>query len=288
MRYIDKFSTSGDVTTALVNGTLLKPYVAYVEASESLDWNTKEPPHDYSKDYFTIQALEDGTIVWHNYYNYIYYRKNGGEWLMGATRDEQKNISIPVVSGDVVEIKGNAERTNYFSATTCMVNIYGNINSIRLQDSFSGDTTSQPIRDIFSRNTKIVSAENLVLPATQATDKYFRMFYGCTSLTTAPVLPATTLTTQCYKEMFQGCTSLTAAPELPATILTTNCYNNMFNGCSSLNYIKCLASVKINTNGSTSNWVYSVASSGTFVKKAGVTWPTGTSGIPNNWTVVEV
>ena len=34
------------------------------------------------------------------------------------------------------------------------------------------------------------------------------MFGGCTSLTTAPALPATTLAGGCYQEMFTGCTSL--------------------------------------------------------------------------------
>ena len=60
------------------------------------------------------------------------------------------------------------------------------------------------------------------------------MFYGCTSLTQAPELPATTLAIYCYDSMFQGCTSLTQAPELPATTLAEYCYSNMFKGCTSL------------------------------------------------------
>ena len=34
------------------------------------------------------------------------------------------------------------------------------------------------------------------------------MFYGCTSLTKAPALPATTMAQSCYASMFYGCTSL--------------------------------------------------------------------------------
>ena len=34
------------------------------------------------------------------------------------------------------------------------------------------------------------------------------MFYGCTSLTTIPALPATTLTESCYDSMFYGCSSI--------------------------------------------------------------------------------
>ena len=37
---------------------------------------------------------------------------------------------------------------------------------------------------------------------------YFNMFHGCTNLTQAPALPATTLSTHCYDGMFYGCTSL--------------------------------------------------------------------------------
>jgi hypothetical protein len=60
------------------------------------------------------------------------------------------------------------------------------------------------------------------------------MFQGCTRLTTAPVLPATTLASGCYDNMFNGCTSLTTAPALPATTLASGCYNNMFYGCTNV------------------------------------------------------
>lgn len=60
------------------------------------------------------------------------------------------------------------------------------------------------------------------------------MFYGCTSLATAPELPATTLAQDCYHSMFNGCTSLTTAPSLPATTLDYSCYTSMFQNCTSL------------------------------------------------------
>ena len=69
---------------------------------------------------------------------------------------------------------------------------------------------------------------------TMANYCYYAMFYGCTSLTTAPSLPATILATYCYREMFRGCTSLTTAPSLPATTLAESCYRNMFYGCTGL------------------------------------------------------
>ena len=69
---------------------------------------------------------------------------------------------------------------------------------------------------------------------TMANYCYSSMFYGCTSLTTAPSLPATTLANYCYSSMFYGCTSLTTAPSLPATTLANRCYLSMFYGCTKI------------------------------------------------------
>lgn len=73
------------------------------------------------------------------------------------------------------------------------------------------------------------------LPATTLDESCYKtMFYACTSLSKAPALPATTLAKSCYSYMFYGCTSLTQAPALPATTLAESCYSFMFNGCTSL------------------------------------------------------
>ena len=86
---------------------------------------------------------------------------------------------------------------------------------------------------IFRGCTALTTAPEL--PATTlAVSCFAYMFYGCTSLTTAPDLPATTLANGCYSNMFLCCTSLATAPALPATTLADNCYNTMFNGCTSL------------------------------------------------------
>ena len=66
------------------------------------------------------------------------------------------------------------------------------------------------------------------------TECYKSMFKGCTNLTSAPELPATTLANSCYQSMFEGCTNLTSAPELPATTLAEDCYHSMFMGCTNL------------------------------------------------------
>ena len=87
------------------------------------------------------------------------------------------------------------------------------------------------------------------LPATTLTTRcYNSMFNNCTSLTTAPALPATTLETHCYISMFQNCTSLTTAPALPATTLTKYCYGSMFSGCTSLTTAPALPATTLASN----------------------------------------
>jgi hypothetical protein len=82
---------------------------------------------------------------------------------------------------------------------------------------------------------------------TMATNCYRSMFSGCTSLTRAPSLPATTLASGCYRSMFSGCTSLTRAPKLPATTLASSCYRSMFSGCTSLTTVPKLPATTLAT-----------------------------------------
>ena len=70
------------------------------------------------------------------------------------------------------------------------------------------------------------------------------MFSGCTSLTQAPALPATTLADECYSNMFKNCTNLTQAPALPATALANYCYSNMFSNCTKVTELHYPASIQ--------------------------------------------
>ena len=129
------------------------------------------------------------------------------------------------------------------------------------------------------------------LPATVLTENcYFRMFFRCISLRVAPTIAATTLARWCCTGMFScGIESgnLTSAPDLLARVLVPYCYNGMFYGQSHLNYVKCLATQHISGAGYLTEWLKDVSPTGTFVKAAGVTWPSGVGGIPSGWTVQE-
>lgn len=162
---------------------------------------------------------------------------------------------------------------------------------------------------MFSSCSNLTNAPEL--PATLLTDYcYDSMFANCSNLSIAPKLPASTLAIFCYSFMFQN-TALKNAPQLPAATLKRGCYQAMFSGCKNLKVAPQLSAIKlenacyermfencINLNNVTmlatditafkslSNWLSSVASSGTFTKaKEMESLPNGTSGIPTGWTV---
>ena len=126
------------------------------------------------------------------------------------------------------------------------------------------------------------------LPATTLIrDCYKYMFQGCQSLTKAPELPATTLTINCYESMFQNCRSLTKAPVLPATTLTKNCYYCMFQNCRSLKEVRISATTT--AQNALIDWLSGVSATGDFYCDPNSTiFPTGKSGIPENWRRLNI
>lgn len=246
------------------------------------------PAPVYSAMPFTIEALGSGNFTI-NLAGVDYSTDGGDNWdtTTGAT-------TLNLSSGDTVQFKRNAQTAvqNMFSGNTAITfNVYGNIMSLLYGDNFVGEVTlNQAQSGVFAylfNGSSVVDASNLHLPATTLISYcYAQMFYGCTNLTTAPELPALTLDNFCYTQMFYGCTNLTIAPELPATTLVNSCYQAMFRGSSKLQYIKCMATN--NADGAYTNmWVRNISATGTFVKDANATWPSGRSGIPNGWTVVD-
>ena len=256
------------------------------------------PVHDYSLDYLTLCAITSGTILWKNSGNVektIMYSKNNGQTWTSIT-STTAGTEINVTAGEKVLVKGTNEQyatkkdyNSRFEGGTAPFNVEGNVMSLIGGDNFTGVTSftkSWALHSLFNRSN-VVSAKNLVLPVMTLTEACYRaMFANAANLIEAPALPATTLATDCYWYMFENC-PITEAPELPAPTLVKGCYGNMFTGCTNLSYIKCLAT-NISASACTTNWVKSVAASGTFIKASGMTsWSTGTNGIPTNWIVVE-
>lgn len=257
-----------------------KPYLGSTEIAEVWLGNVLIYPEDtvdYSTQYLTFEVVEGGTI------NFVatdesvsktisYSLDNGKTWTDLTSSTSYQSMGGTLSAGDKVLVKGrnntyaSNDRSfyNHF-ASTAKVNVYGNIMSLISGDNFVNNKTLTGINTfyrLFSDNSKLLSAKNLILPATTLTSFcYYSMFWNCANFKTAPqlpamtlaegcyyqmfldctnlvnissILPAITLAQSCYSGMFDGCTSLTTAPELPATRLANSCYQSMFRGCTSL------------------------------------------------------
>lgn len=215
---------------------------SYYNVSASSSVTIYQRGNFYNK-YLTFNIISGGTIIWKATSNTnlkeIQYKINDGEWTSITSSTYGKQISVN--TGDIVLFKGDNTsiyHNSFGNSSSLRVEIEGNVMSIFDSTGFATATTFEDVflEGLFANNTSIISAENLVLPATTLTDYcYAGMFNNCTSLITAPsILPATTLANYCYDSMFRDCTSLTTAPELPATILEDACYWYMFYGCTSL------------------------------------------------------
>jgi len=156
--------------------------------------------------------------------------------------------AVTLQPGEFMELCGNneksitgydegSEESGYFIMTGS-ISASGNIMSLCYEDLTDVNTLIIPNFEyffayMFNGCTGLTSAPEL--PATTLEVYCYKgMFNSCTGLTSAPELPATTLAVSCYESMFNGCTGLTSAPELPATTLADSCYESMFNGCTGL------------------------------------------------------
>ena len=249
----------------------------------------------------------------------LQYSRDGITWMAMSQGDEINTLTETGNTPIYVRGKGCSNSTTDCTRLRVWggeLSVRGNISALWDYEDLNKPLSSYCGIYLFNNSDALVDASELVMPNTTASHCYDKMFYGCTSLTTAPELPATTLAGNCYNGMFQGCTSLTTVPDnmLPATTLASYCYHGMFQGCTSLTrapfldytgkipkdayyymfegctnlqYVRCLATSRSVTT-STFDWLSGVASDGTFVKNSNATfWTRTNSGIPISWTIVN-
>ena len=216
----------------------------------TLLWPSKR---DYSKEYLTIEAVSDATVLFYKNTDEIsrtiQYSKDKTNWTSVNFNIIENAPSVNITKGEKLYLKGNNSSycIDYPNKKHCAINIsegvgniYGNIMSLIYSDNFYGQTvldTPYSFACLFNPAyyNDIIDASNLILPATTLSEFcYTELFRHCKRLTVGPKLPATTLSTSCYSHMFSLCTNLVNAPELHATTLSDSCYSNMFNGCTSL------------------------------------------------------
>ena len=211
------------------------PYVAYSKQADSFMFTIAPEPVAIGP-WVAFIAEEDNSSIGLKYLSKkqaLEYSTNTTTW---NTFDTTTNISLN--NGDKVYIRGMLSANNStFEFTrfnmTGKIAASGNCNAIWNYKDLDASLKAYCGYSMFNGCTSLTKAPEL--PATTLTEGcYYSMFNECTSLTKAPELPATTLTTSCYANMFQNCTSLTTSPELPATKLASRCYSQMFNNCTSL------------------------------------------------------
>ena len=183
---------------------IAKAYIGDENGKARLFWEKENTPVDYlefvSNNNFTMSAtkLWDGTLEYNN--------GNGNGW---TTWDGSEISSNAIDGRQRIYFRGsrnsyirgnNASYSNVWKITGSNVECNGNI-------------------ECLLDYQKVVAGEH---PA-MGNNCFKFMFRDCSSLITAPELPATTLTEGCYSYMFQNCSSLTTAPELPATSLAKSC-----------------------------------------------------------------
>ena len=199
--------------------------------------------------YLTFESLEDNNEIYlkctsidENTKRTIQWKLSNSNTWNEVTSTYAGTLITTINAGEKIYFKGeNSDYNGTRFNTSKTFNINGNIMSLLYGDNFNENSTFNSNHAIFYglfRNSLLINAENLILPATTLTDYCYNfMFMNCKSLITTPKLPATTLATGCYSGMFWGCTSLTTTPELPATILADICYGGMFRDCTSLTTI---------------------------------------------------
>ena len=179
--------------------------------------------YDLKQAYFWIEFEEVNGIIrgLTNNKTDMHHSFDGITWLTTPN-------TLSMGDNTLVYFKNNSKKTSLNIKFNSNAKIGGDLSSLT-------DMRGYCCCELFKDNTYLTDASELILPWDTLDERcYDSMFWGCTSLTTAPELPATTLANYCYVFMFRDCKSLTTAPVLPATTLAEYCYGYIFDGCTSL------------------------------------------------------
>ena len=248
LNYIKILATDFSATDCLSNwvsgvastGTFVKN-ISAVLLSEPSGWDVvKIDSDDYLN--LTLSSTRNNAFGLVNSGNTVnlLYSTDKINWIETSGFTMKPYITYYLKGTNVGGFSKSGSQYSYFTfryndqSTT--IESHGNIMSLLYDDGFKESNTLLRRTHAFYMlfgGAPLTTAPKL--PATTLTNScYSYMFFGCAFLTTAPELPATTLADYCYENMFYGCKALTTAPELPATTLASSCYLRMFNGCTSL------------------------------------------------------
>ena len=187
---------------------------------------------------FTLK-VNDATKHWDGTLEYSTdasaWSTGDGTTTLSSATSGSDNVLYLRGTGNTVITGGNSNYKWVLTGSdiSCIGNIENLLDYATVESGVHPTMAASCYEPMFDGCTSLTQAP--ALPATTLAEGcYASMFSGCTSLTQAPALPAATLADYCYYGMFNGCTSLTQAPALPATTLASSCYMQMFSGCTSL------------------------------------------------------
>ena len=242
-------SAHSDIRTSIT--THIGNTSIHVTAEEKSAWNAKADAlfKPAGKSYLTFSSpssftlkVNDATKHWDGTLEYFASDKTWTVWdgiiTLSSVNNDGEYVLYLRGTGNTV-ITGNSENYRWVltaSDITCVGNMENLLDYATVASGEHPTMATYCYSHMFYGCTALTQAPSL--PATTlASYCYYCMFQGCTSLTQAPVLPATTMASNCYYNMFRDCTNLTQAPELPATTLADNCYYYMFRGCTALTQV---------------------------------------------------
>ena len=243
----------GEITKIKVNGDPESSYQLYSRNEEFSKRAAVDPsifaPAPFKpagKSYLTFSspnsftlAVKKATKKWNGTIEYFASDKTWTTWdgttTLSAVADDSEYLLYLRGTGNRIITGGNTAGIWVISGANikCIGNIDNLLDYTTVESGNHPTMANNCYGNMFKGCTSLISAPEL--PATTLSKScYSYMFDGCTALTQAPALPATTLADYCYSNMFKGCTSLISAPELPATTLSNGCYSFMFDGCTDL------------------------------------------------------
>jgi hypothetical protein len=234
-KYLELFINGFDETITDKIKVENKPYIGYSLTEGKLAY-TVVPKPVVSGPWVTFTAEEDNSSIGLEKLSTNQTLEYSMDTTTWNTFDTTTNISLN--NGDKVYVRGVLSADNTSSKYTKFkmsgkIAASGNCNAIWNYQDLNAPLKAYCGYYMFSGCSSLTTAPEL--PAIALAEKcYCVMFYKCETLTVAPELPAITLDTGCYMSMFSGCSSLTTAPELPATELANECYAYMFHSCTSL------------------------------------------------------
>ena len=193
--------------------------------------------------YGTIEYSEDKGETWKTYSGHTFNLSAGDEvWFRGNRTDCNCKDSYQLftanhvcyIAGDITSLLGYTSTLpdNAFRSAFS----YGGLSDSNAE----GLEKNVPIASGYVDWVDIDPNDPLILPASTAANCYMEMFSGCTSLKSAPDLPATVLADKCYLRMFLNCTKLKSIPTFASQVTMSGtstrrryCFQ-MFQGCTGI------------------------------------------------------